>query len=101
VGWCSACPARIKGFYLMVATLAAQFFLEWLFVKFPWFYNNASSGTITAPRLHLAGLDLSGREAAMLTLACVALLTWAASNLVRSQTAATGWRCATWTPPPR
>jgi branched-chain amino acid transport system permease protein len=41
--------SRIKGFYLMVTTLAAQFFLEWLFVKFPWFYNYGSSGTITAP----------------------------------------------------
>ncbi len=34
--------SRIKGFYLMVTTLAAQFFLEWLFVKFPWFYNYGS-----------------------------------------------------------
>src|SRR5882672_9397117 len=30
---------RIKGFYLAVATLAAQFFLTWLFNKVPWFYN--------------------------------------------------------------
>ncbi|NCW67269.1 MAG: branched-chain amino acid ABC transporter permease, partial [Marivivens sp.] len=30
---------RIKGFYLAVATLAAQFFLVWLFNKVPWFYN--------------------------------------------------------------
>src|SRR5262245_19184639 len=28
---------RIKGFYLAVATLAAQFFLIWLFNKVPWF----------------------------------------------------------------
>jgi branched-chain amino acid transport system permease protein len=51
--------SRIKGFYLMVSTLAAQFFLEWLFVKFPWFYNYGSSGTITAPRLALFGHDLN------------------------------------------
>src|ERR1700678_2158751 len=29
--------SRIKGFYLMVSSLAAQFFLEWVFLKFPWF----------------------------------------------------------------
>src|ERR671919_2803223 len=40
---------RIKGFYLAVATLAAPFFLIWLFNKVPWFTNYAPSGTITAP----------------------------------------------------
>ena len=30
---------RIKGFYLAVATLAAQFFLVWLFNKVAWFYT--------------------------------------------------------------
>ena len=36
---------RIKGFYLAVATLAAQFFLIWLFNKVAWFVNYAPSGT--------------------------------------------------------
>ena len=40
---------RIKGFYLAVATLAAQFFILWLFNKVGWFYNDNPSGTITAP----------------------------------------------------
>jgi branched-chain amino acid transport system permease protein len=40
---------RIKGFYLAVATLAAQFFLQWLFNKVPWFSNNNSTGTIESP----------------------------------------------------
>ena len=78
--------ARIKGFYLMVTTLAAQFFIEWVFAKFPWFYNYASSGTISAPRLELFGYSLAspvGRY--LLTLSCVVLLTWVAVNLVRSQ----------------
>jgi branched-chain amino acid transport system permease protein len=78
--------SRIKGFYLMVTTLASQFFLEWVFAKFPWFYNYASSGTISAPRLELLGHNLSspvGRY--LLTLSCVVLLTWVAVNLVRSQ----------------
>ena len=47
---CSACPRlRIKGFYLAVATLAAQFFLVWLFNKVAWFYNYSASGQINAP----------------------------------------------------
>ena len=40
---------RIKGFYLAVATLAAQFFLIWVFNKFPWWTNYSASGVISAP----------------------------------------------------
>src|SRR5581483_4670254 len=40
---------RIKGFYLAVATLASQFFLIWMFNKFPWFNNYSPSGVISAP----------------------------------------------------
>ncbi|RON49965.1 branched-chain amino acid ABC transporter permease [Pseudomonas frederiksbergensis] len=87
VGFVFGLPSsRIKGFYLMVTTLAAQFFLEWLFVKFPWFYNYGSSGTISAPKLALFGHDLNtpvGRY--LLTLTTVLLLTWVAVNLVKSQ----------------
>lgn len=87
VGFVFGLPSsRIKGFYLMVTTLAAQFFLEWLFVKFPWFYNYGSSGTISAPKLALFGHDLNtpvGRY--LLTLTTVLLLTWIAVNLVKSQ----------------
>ena len=45
---------RIKGFYLAVATLAAQFFLVWLFNKVGWFYNYSASGMITAPSRSLS-----------------------------------------------
>jgi branched-chain amino acid transport system permease protein len=78
---------RIKGFYLMVSSLAAQFFFEWLFQKFPWFYNYDSSGTIALPRLDVFGLDVGsplGRY--YTTLVIVVALTWFAANLVRSQT---------------
>ena len=37
---------RIKGFYLAVTTLAAQFFLVWMFNKVQWFYNYNPSGSI-------------------------------------------------------
>jgi branched-chain amino acid transport system permease protein len=40
---------RIKGFYLAVATLAAQFFLQWLFNRIPWFYNYNPSGSHLDP----------------------------------------------------
>src|SRR5215813_5658043 len=39
---------RIKGYYLAVATLAAQFYFNWLFIRVPWFTNNASSGSVSA-----------------------------------------------------
>ena len=51
---------RIKGFYLAVATLAAQFFLVWLFNRVPWFYNYSASGQITAPERDLFGVTLTG-----------------------------------------
>ena len=54
---------RIKGFYLAVATLAAQFFLIWLFNKVGWFVNYASSGTITAPNRTVLGVLVTGPNA--------------------------------------
>lgn len=78
---------RIQGFYLIVSTLAAQFFVQWVFVKFGWFSNDNASGVISAPRLQVAGLDFSSPAGRYLfTLAVVGLLTWAAWNLVHSQT---------------
>jgi branched-chain amino acid transport system permease protein len=81
---------RIKGFYLAVATLAAQFFLLWLFNRVGWFSNYASSGTITAPPRTLFGVAVTGAEAASQTryvfgLAILAILALVAKNLVRSR----------------
>ena len=47
---------RIKGFYLAVATLAAQFFLNWLFNKITWFQNYTPSGTLTMPPREFLGV---------------------------------------------
>ena len=43
---------RIKGFYLAVATLAAQFFIEWLFTHFDWFSNYSTSRTSSLGRAY-------------------------------------------------
>jgi hypothetical protein len=54
---------RIKGFYLAVATLAAQFFLEWAFARVKWFTNYAPSGSVAVGRIELFGypIDTPGR----------------------------------------
>lgn len=77
---------RLRGFYLAVSTLAAQFFVQWALTNFPWFTNYNSSGVVTAPKLSIAGIDFSspaGRY--LLSLGVVALMTWAAVNLSRGQ----------------
>src|SRR6202142_2530737 len=81
---------RIKGFYLAVATLAAQFFLEWCFIRIPWLNNNSVSGAIEVPLRTLAGIPVTGPTATPVTrylvvLSIVVLLTWVASNLVHGR----------------
>ena len=51
---------RIKGFYLAVATLAAQFFLVWMFNRVSWFYNYSASGQINAPERTVFGVPVTG-----------------------------------------
>ncbi|SPH24178.1 hypothetical protein DEA8626_03227 [Defluviimonas aquaemixtae] len=79
---------RIKGFYLAVATLAAQFFLVWLFNKVPWFYNYSASGQISAPERTILGQAVTGANttAAAKYLFCLVILVglaWLARNLTR------------------
>jgi branched-chain amino acid transport system permease protein len=81
---------RIKGFYLAVATLAAQFFLQWCFNRVPWLFNYNVSGAIEAPLRTLLGVPIVGPAAQpqtryLVLLTLVILLTWAASNLVRGR----------------
>src|SRR6266436_4129153 len=81
---------RIKGFYLAVATLAAQFFLLWLFNKVAWFTDYASSGTITAPPRTVASVMVTGPAATapvryLTALAFVAVFAMIAKNLVRGR----------------
>ena len=79
---------RIKGFYLAVATLAAQFFLVWLFNKVPWFYNYSASGQITAPERTILGHAVTGPASSapakyLICLAFACVLAWIARNLTR------------------
>ncbi len=81
---------RIKGFYLAVATLAAQFFLVWMFNKVGWFYNYSASGMITAPPLTLFGIEVTGPAADMhaqyyLVAALVAVFALCAKNIARGR----------------
>jgi branched-chain amino acid transport system permease protein len=80
---------RIKGLYLAVATLAAQFFLLWLFNRVAWFYNYNPSGTITAPPRTFLGMMITGPEATatvryLVALSFLILFALVAKNLVRS-----------------
>ncbi|MEM8750354.1 MAG: branched-chain amino acid ABC transporter permease [Pseudomonadota bacterium] len=81
---------RIKGLYLAITTLAAQFFLEWCFIRIAWLYNYNDSGAIEVPTRTLFGTAITGASASPTTryfvvLAIVILLTWVASNVIRGR----------------
>src|SRR3954466_14417643 len=81
---------RIKGFYLAIATLAAQFFLSWCFIRIPWLYNYNVSGAIEVPTRTGFGIPLTGPNSApatryLVVLGIVTLLTLVASNLVHGR----------------
>jgi branched-chain amino acid transport system permease protein len=78
---------RLRGFYLAVSTLAAQFFVQWALTKFSWFTNNNASGVIDAPPLVFLGVSLDnpiGRY--LLALTIVVVLTGLVARLVRTPT---------------
>jgi branched-chain amino acid transport system permease protein len=81
---------RIKGFYLAIATLAAQFFLVWLFEKWAWLYNYNSSGAIQVPTMTMFGVPVVGPNATAIVqyyfvLAVVCLVTWFSINITRGR----------------
>jgi branched-chain amino acid transport system permease protein len=81
---------RIKGFYLAIATLAAQFFLEWCFIRIPWLYNYNISGAIEVPQRDFLDIIVTGPRATAETryyvvLTIVVAMTWVASNLVHGR----------------
>jgi branched-chain amino acid transport system permease protein len=81
---------RIKGFYLAAATLAAQFFLQWSFVRVPWLYNYNASGAIQVPERKMLDVAITGANANPITqyyvlLFLTVLITWLISNLLRGR----------------
>jgi len=77
---------RIKGFYLAVATLAAQFTIEWVISHVPWISGGSVLGTIDTPPIFFLGYALAEPvHLYFLTLGTVVVLTLFAKNLVRSQ----------------
>ncbi|MBL8329592.1 MAG: branched-chain amino acid ABC transporter permease [Rubrivivax sp.] len=76
---------RIKGLYLAVATLAAQFFWDWAFLRIKWFTNNSTSGSVNVSNLSLAGWKIeTPTEKYLFCLGMLVAFALVAKNLVRS-----------------
>ncbi len=81
---------RIKGFYLAVATLAAQFFIIWLVTRVPWFTNNSAAGQIQMPTRTIFGFPVTGGAVSntaqyLLALGLVTVFAIVAKNLSRTR----------------
>ena len=75
---------RIRGFYLAVATLAAQFFILWFLTKVGWVSNYSSSGVITAQKIVILGYEFNTPAAKyLLVLSIVTVMALAAKNMAR------------------
>ncbi|MBC7483062.1 MAG: branched-chain amino acid ABC transporter permease [Rhizobacter sp.] len=75
---------RIKGLYLAVATLAAQFFTDWAFLRIKWFTNDSSSGSVSVAGLNVLGIPIeSPVHKYLFCLSFLALFALLAKNLVR------------------
>ncbi len=76
---------RIKGLYLAVATLAAQFFMDWLFARVKWFTNYAHSGSVQTAPIEMMGWKIETPvEKYVFLLAVLIVFALIAKNLVRS-----------------
>ena len=78
---------KVRGIYLMVATLASQFFIVWMIDKFGWFKNYDSSGIITAQDIVILGVPFTTPLAMYLIIVfVVTVLTLLAMNMARGST---------------
>jgi len=76
---------RVKGLYLAVATLAAQFFCDWAFLRVGWFTNNTASGSVSVSNLSILGLPIETPvEKYLFCLVFLIVFALLAKNLVRS-----------------
>jgi len=75
---------RIRGLYLAVATLAAQFFIDWVFLRLSFFTNYSSSGAVSVPALQVFGIGIASPVEKYLFVLCfVVVFALLAKNLVR------------------
>ena len=76
---------RVKGLYLAVATLAAQFFSDWMFLRIKWFTNDSPSGSVSVNNLEVFGMAIQTPQSKYLfCLAVLVVIAILAKNLVRS-----------------
>jgi branched-chain amino acid transport system permease protein len=76
---------RVKGLYLAVATLAAQFFCDWAFLRVKWFTNDSASGTVSVSKLSAFGMSIdSPMQKYLFCLTFLVVFGLLAKNLVRS-----------------
>ncbi len=76
---------RVKGLYLAVATLAAQFFSDWMFLRVKWFTNDSPSGAVSVNGLQVFGFPIdSALSKYWLCLGMLTVMALLAKNLVRS-----------------
>ena len=75
---------RVKGLYLAVATLAAQFFADWMFLRIKWFTLDTPSGSVAVSNLQVLGLPIESTTSRYLfCLAVLVVMAVLAKNLVR------------------
>ena len=91
-GLCATCfgilfglpSLRVKGLYLAVATLAAQFFSDWMFLRIKWLTNDSSSGSVSVNELQVFGLPIeSALSKYWFCLGVLVVMAVLAKNLVR------------------
>jgi branched-chain amino acid transport system permease protein len=76
---------RVKGLYLAVATLAAQFFCDWAFLRIKWFTFDSPSGSVSVSNLQVLGLPIeSALSKYLFCLGLLVVVALLAKNLVRS-----------------
>jgi branched-chain amino acid transport system permease protein len=75
---------RVRGLYLAVATLAAQFFWDWAFLRIKWFTNNAPSGSVQVSNMEVLGWVVDDPvDKYLFCLAFLVVFGLLAKNLVR------------------
>ncbi len=75
---------RVRGLYLAIATLAAQFFCDWAFLRIKWFTNNTASGSVSVSNMEVFGISINTPlEKYLFCLGFLVVFAVLAKNLVR------------------